>query len=106
MAAFDKEADGLYPELATSEFVSKNIPRLSIDDFEFVEHAGDGGWGSVFKYRRKTNGKLVALKFFGMNGTAKPIGKEIENEILKDYDLSHLNCCCSKDETKPVHAHP
>jgi len=63
-----------------------------MEDFEYVSHAADGGWGSVFKYRRKLDGSLVAMKFFGMTGTAKPIGKAIESEILKDWELNSLSC--------------
>ena len=94
MAGFDDtQEDLLHPILASNDFLSKDIPQLSIHDYEYISHAADGGWGSVFKYRCKLDGKLVALKFFGMNGTARPMGKEIENEILKDMDLNHLECC-------------
>lgn len=85
--------DPEHPILATPQFLAKGIPELNIDDFEFFEHAADGGWGSVFKYRRKSDNKLVALKFFGMNGTARPNSRDIEDEICKDNELNHLECC-------------
>ena len=80
------------PILISAGFKSRNIPELSIDDFELVGHAADGGWGSVFKYRRKSDDQLVAMKFFGMNYTARPIREEIEKEIIKDSELNHLGC--------------
>ena len=84
--------DETHPVLASSEFLSSGIPELKIEDFQYIGHAADGGWGSVFKYQRKDDGSLVALKFFGMYGTARPMGREIENEILKDNALNHLSC--------------
>ena len=51
----------------------------------------DGGWGSVFKFVRESDGLPVAMKFFGMIGCAKPVPQVIEEEIRKDMDLNRLN---------------
>jgi serine/threonine protein kinase len=64
---------------------TSGIPELIYEDYEFVEHVADGGFGSVFKYRRRSDGQLVAMKFFGMHGCFKPVEREIEDEFKKDW---------------------
>ena len=76
--------DGYKP---SQEFADLNLPELDMNDFEFMSWCADGGWGSVYKYRRKTDGKMVAMKFFGMNGCHVPNLAAIELEFIMDAKL-------------------
>ena len=82
----------MYSLQASEAFLSLSIPAMNMEEFEFISHAADGGWGSVFKYRRLSDNSIVAMKFFGMSGCAKPVQHVIEEEIVKDWKLNHLNC--------------
>lgn len=85
------------PILASAEFlqdsVDRNrIPELNFEDFIFVKWIGDGGFGSVFKYKNIYTGAHVAMKFFGYKGCpAQPLWRKIEREIESDYQLNDLN---------------
>ena len=86
-----------HPKLATDLFLKyvrvKNVPQLNYNDFEYICHVADGGYGSVFRYRRKEDGKLVAMKFFGMVHGSEPSQQYIEqDEIVKDWELNRLRC--------------
>lgn len=83
------------PVLASENFLrDSGIPELIFENYTFVSHIADGGWGSCFKFRQSDggpdDGKMVALKFFGMVGSSKPIPQMIEEEIKKDWDLNRL----------------
>ena len=86
---------GHHQKIATGEFLQnaakKGIPELNYDDFELVGHVADGGYGSVWRFRRKVDGVFVAMKFFGL--VSKPDQNYIEkDEILRDWELNFLNC--------------
>ena len=102
-------------KIATPQFIDycriKGIPELDFNDFEVICHLADGGYGSVFKARRKVDGKLVAMKFFGLvpppgegNNQAIKTKEKLDlelrrnqiyiekEEMAKDWDLNRLSC--------------
>ena len=86
----------VHPVLASDVFLYTNsIPELKYEDFEFLQHAADGGCGSVFKYRRIADGQLVAMKFFGMKGCSRPSPRAIEEEIQLDWKLNNITSTAS-----------
>lgn len=86
-----------YPIRASPGFLQyssdhSRIPELNFEDFTFVKWIGDGGFGSVFKYKNIHTGAHVAMKFFGYRGCpSQPLSKRIEKEIESDYQLSNLH---------------
>ena len=91
----DTSSNPVHPKLASETFLKyakdKCVPELDYNDFEYICHVADGGYGSVFRYRRKDDGKLVAMKFFGM--VSDPSQQYIEKEeIVKDWELNRLQC--------------
>ena len=85
-----------HAKMITPQFIQyaqiKGIPELRFQDFEVLSHVADGGYGAVFKARRKADGKCVAMKFFGyVKGKFEQRYIEKE-EIAKDWDLNRLNC--------------
>lgn len=111
----ERELQELHPKIATPQFIDycriKGIPELDFNDFEVICHLADGGYGSVFKARRKVDGKLVAMKFFGLvpppgevNNQAIKTKEKLDlelrrnqiyiekEEMAKDWDLNRLSC--------------
>ena len=91
----DEDPD--HPKLASDLFLKyvkvRNVPELDYNDFEYIGHIADGGYGSVFRYKRKEDDKLVAMKFFGMIDSSEPSQQYIEqDEIVKDWELNRLQC--------------
>jgi serine/threonine protein kinase len=83
------------PVLASEKFLrDSGLPELIFENYTFVSHIADGGWGSCFKFRQSDggpdDGKFVAMKFFGMLGCSKPMPQMIEEEIKTDWDLNRL----------------
>ena len=94
-----------YPSKATQSFLNRGLPELCYDDFEYVSHPGDGAWGSVFRYRRISDGKFVAMKFFGMRGletNSIPLPFLIESEILHEWDLTEAAGATNKSSIPKV----
>ena len=62
-----QDDDPNHPKLASDLFLKyvkvKNVPELNYHDFEYINHVADGGYGAVFRYRRKEDDKLVAMNF-------------------------------------------
>ena len=79
--------DTSLPYAPSREFLELGLEQLDMRDFDFLCWCADGGWGSVSKFTRKKDGKMVAMKFFGMDGCHLPDEKEIEKEFIMDAKL-------------------
>ena len=53
---------------------------LKFEDFEINEFLQEGGYGKVYSATRKSDGKKVAMKFFGYT-RQKPDVEEIRKEV-------------------------
>ena len=81
-----------HPEKVSDEFkqfVQENdVPRLNFEDFEVIQFLCSGSFGSCYKARRRSDGEVVALKFFGYS-ECNPLDdlRGIERERLKQIGL-------------------
>lgn len=71
------------------------IPRFDPGDFEILEFIASGGYGSVFKGRRKSTEQIVALKFFGYSVNKPSIKYIKKHELVADWALNKLSCTAS-----------
>jgi serine/threonine protein kinase/Ca2+-binding EF-hand superfamily protein len=82
-----------HPEKVSDEFkqfVQENgVPRLNFEDFEVIQFLCSGSFGSCYKARRRSDGEVVALKFFGYS-ECNPLDdlRGIEREIETDWSFN------------------
>lgn len=65
-----------------------NLPEELTQKYEFLEFLGEGGFGRVFKAKRKKDGKIVAVK---VPFTKRGMGKAFLKEIATWSHLNHKN---------------
>jgi serine/threonine protein kinase len=67
--------------------------NVSFDAFELGEYMQEGGWGKVYSATRKSDGRKVAMKFFGYT-KARPDVSEINREIGLMIKLDRVQGVC------------
>lgn len=88
----------MFSSLALEERVSEEfkqfaldngMPLLHFDEFEVLEFLCSGAFGACYKAKRRSNGEVVALKFFGYASrnpvASREVQRAIETEIEVDW---------------------
>lgn len=61
--------------------VRELILKDDFESYEILNVVGVGGWGKVYKAKRKSDKKIVGLKFFGYT-LKTPLINEINHEVM------------------------
>ncbi len=70
------------------QFASENgMPLLNFDDFEIIEFLCSGSYGACYKAKRRSNGEVVALKFFGYASRNPVSSTEVQRGIEKEIEV-------------------
>ncbi len=89
-----------HPERVSDEFKQfardNGVPLLNFKDFEVLEFLCSGSFGSCYKAKRKSDGEIVALKFFGYS-QRNPVAsyedqRGVEREIEVDWHFTGFPC--------------
>ena len=88
------------PEQVSDEFktfaADNGLPLLNFNDFEVLEFLCSGSFGSCYKAKRKSDGEIVALKFFGYSQCSPVASREdqrgVEREIEVDWHFTGFPC--------------
>ncbi len=78
------------PMPITTDAITSNFPSQLLSKYEPLELLGEGGFSLVFKCKRKSDGKLVAVKI-PKEEEAEETGKSFIEEIANWKKLKHIN---------------